>query len=274
MTDRSRSTGLVHDLMRMAAMNRRQLLRLGAGAVMASAVGCEGGAADTDGDGTGTGADASTGTSPTGGETCTVIPEETAGPFPGDGSNGVNALVLSGVVRSDIRASFAGVAGTAEGVLLTITLIVVDETCTPRAGHAVYLWHCDRDGAYSMYTGAAVAQNYLRGVQETDADGKATFVSIFPGAYDGRWPHMHFEVYPSLASATDAGNKLRTSQLALPEGACAEVFAVAGYEASVANLAMTSLDTDNVFSDGVSLQLPEIAGSVDDGYVATLMVTV
>lgn len=255
-------------------MNRRQMLRFTAGAVVASAVGCVDSSADTDSDDTSTGAEASTGTAPTGGGTCTAIPEETAGPFPGDGSNGANALVLSGVVRGDIRESFAGVTGLAEGVLLTVTLIVVDETCAPRAGHAVYLWHCDRDGAYSMYSGSAVDQNYLRGVQETDADGQVTFTTIFPAAYDGRWPHIHFEVYPSLASATDAGNKIKTSQLALPESACAEAFAVAGYEASVANLAASSLDTDNVFSDGASLQLPDITGNVGEGYVATLTVTV
>src|SRR5262245_1333693 len=46
-----------------------------------------------------------------GGGTCTAIPEETAGPYPGDGSNGANALAISGIVRSDIRSSF----GTASG---------------------------------------------------------------------------------------------------------------------------------------------------------------
>ena len=34
------------------------------------------------------------------------IPEETAGPYPGDGSNGANVLTESGVVRSDITSSF------------------------------------------------------------------------------------------------------------------------------------------------------------------------
>ena len=34
------------------------------------------------------------------------IPEETAGPYPGDGSNGVNVLSESGIVRSDITSSF------------------------------------------------------------------------------------------------------------------------------------------------------------------------
>ena len=38
--------------------------------------------------------------------TLTETPEETAGPYPGDGSNGANVLTQSGVVRSDIRSSF------------------------------------------------------------------------------------------------------------------------------------------------------------------------
>ena len=89
-------------------------------------------------------------------------------------------------------------------------------------------------------------------MQETDANGTVTFTSIFPGAYSGRWPHIHFEVYPSLDEATPAGTKLATSQIALPEDACKLVYATAGYEQSVANLAQTSLATDMVFSDGWS----------------------
>lgn len=34
------------------------------------------------------------------------IPDETAGPYPGDGSNGPDVLEQSGIVRSDIRSSF------------------------------------------------------------------------------------------------------------------------------------------------------------------------
>lgn len=78
---------------------------------------------------------------------CEVIPEETAGPFPADGSNGPDVLSQTGVVRADIRSSFAGLAGTAGGVPLTITLQLADlqNACGPAAGLAVYLWHCDRE---------------------------------------------------------------------------------------------------------------------------------
>ncbi len=205
------------------------------------------------------------------------IPEETGGPFPADGSNGVDVLGESGVVRSDITRSFGSASGTAEGVPLTIRMKVYDlngDDATVLTGAAVYVWHCDRGGAYSMYSGSAEGENYLRGVQATDSKGHVEFTSIFPAAYSGRWPHVHFEVYPSLADATSASNKLRTSQLALPEDVCKQVYEADGYEESVSNLSQTSLDSDNVFSDGYSLQMPRVTGSNDEGYVATLNVPV
>ena len=56
------------------------------------------------------------------------------------------------MVRSDIRPSFAGLSGTADGVPLTIALTIVSaSTRSPLAGRAVYLWHCDRLGRYSLY---------------------------------------------------------------------------------------------------------------------------
>jgi protocatechuate 3,4-dioxygenase beta subunit len=206
------------------------------------------------------------------------IPEETAGPFPGDGSNGPNILTETGVVRSDITSSFGTASGVADGLPLTVKLKVYDlngSDATPLAGAAVYIWHCDRDGNYSMYSDAAADENYLRGVQEADADGNLEFTTIYPGAYSGRWPHIHFEVYESLDAATSATTKLRTSQLAFPQDVCEEVYAGAqGYEASIANLAATSLDSDMVFSDGYSLQMAKLTGSLTDGYVATLNVPV
>ncbi len=144
---------------------------------------------------------------------------------------------------------------------------------TPLAGAAVYLWHCDREGRYSLYSQGAENENYLRGVQEADGDGRVTFTSIFPACYSGRWPHIHFEVYPSLDDALNTSSILRTSQLAMPEDVCDVVFAEAGYEQSVRNLAQTSLTTDMVFSDdGAVHQLATVTGSVADGYVAALAV--
>ena len=264
-----RPEGLAHDLRVMAAaMDRRRVLRLLAAASLVPLVRCGG---DDDGAGDGTsGVDAGDGS-------CTAIPEETGGPYPGDGSNGANALALGGIVRSDIRSSIGDATGVAEGILLTVTLTVVDTSasCSPLSGYAVYIWHCDRGGNYSMYTGDAIDENYLRGVQETDSDGKVTFTTVFPACYSGRWPHIHFEVYPSVTSATSSSDKLHTSQLALPEAVCNEVYATTGYEQSVTNLGQISLASDNVFGDdGGVHQIAAVTGSAAAGYAATLTAAV
>jgi protocatechuate 3,4-dioxygenase beta subunit len=204
------------------------------------------------------------------------IPEETAGPFPGDGSNGPDALTESGVVRRDISKSFGGASGVAEGVPTTVELTLLDVAGSgkPLAGAAVYLWHCDMAGRYSLYDQAIPDENYLRGVQESDDHGRLTFETIFPAAYPGRWPHMHFEVYESLEAATTASTKLRTSQLAIPEAVCKDVYATQGYEQSLQTLAQTSLDSDMVFADGYRSQLAAASGSPGDGIVLKLNVGV
>ena len=267
--------GLSHDLPTLLS-RRRALALLGGAGLAAALAGCGVGGGD-DGGSAGTaaapGAAASDGSTSSSGS---GIPEETAGPYPGDGSNGVNVLTESGIVRSDITRSFGSASGVAEGVALTVTLKVLDTAgdAAPRQGAAVYLWHCDREGRYSLYADDIRNENYLRGVQETAADGTVTFKSIFPAAYSGRWPHIHFEVYPSLDAATTATGKLRTSQLAFPEAPCREVYASDGYTQSLKNLSQTSLDTDMVFSDGYSLQLAKLTGDVGNGYTATLNVPV
>lgn len=205
------------------------------------------------------------------------IPEETAGPYPGDGSNGVNVLAESGVVRSDITGSFGDASGVADGVPVTVRMRVYDlsgEEATPLEGAAIYLWHCDAAGLYSMYSAGAEDENLLRGVQVADADGRVEFTSIFPGCYAGRWPHMHFEVYESEESATTYTNKMRTSQLALPQDVSEAVYADGRYAGSADNLAGVSLDSDGIFADGYSLQMASVTGSVEEGYTVTLNVPV
>jgi protocatechuate 3,4-dioxygenase beta subunit len=208
---------------------------------------------------------------------CETIPSETGGPFPGDGSNGPDVLSENGVVRRDITSSIGSASGVADGVPLAITLDLVDTAngCSAFAGAAVYIWHCDREGRYSMYSEGVTDQNYLRGVQEADANGQVTFQSIFPAAYSGRWPHIHFEVYPSLDAATAARGILAMSQIALPEETCNLVYATEGYEQSVRNMAQTSLTTDNVFSDdGGVRQIPTTSGDVASGFSVKLTVPV
>jgi protocatechuate 3,4-dioxygenase beta subunit len=289
--DHDHDRGLGSDL--SSLLGRRRLLQLIGGAGLATLVGCaskaanDSGTASTTADGSGatmaattgsTGAAATTAATTSGQATTAIetIPEETAGPFPGDGSNGVNVLTESGVVRSDIRPSFGSSSGVAEGVPTTLELTVVDTANggAPLAGAAVYVWHCDRDGRYSLYSQGATDENYLRGVQETDESGVARFTTIYPACYSGRWPHIHFEVYPSLSEATAAGSRLATSQVALPADVSSAVYATDGYEQSVSNLAEVSLDTDMVFRDGAELETPSVTGSATDGYVVSMNVGV
>ena len=207
---------------------------------------------------------------------CTPIPTETAGPFPGDGTNGRNVLTQDGIVRSDIRSSFGAASGVATGLPLMINLTILDNAhgCMPLTGAAVYLWHCNIDGLYSMYSNGVTEENYLRGVQKTDANGRVTFRSIFPGAYPGRWPHIHFEMFPSLAQATNGSDTIAVSQLAFPGDVCRAVYATNGYSQSMRNLAQISIERDMVFSDGVSLQTPTMTGGASNGYTASLPVGV
>jgi len=257
-----------------AAINRRQLMGLFAGAGVLAVAGC-GSSRDTTSSVPTTTASASA-TASTAAADCVAIPEETGGPYPAVGSNGPNVLAESGIVRSDIRSSFGASTAVAQGVPLTVKLTVQElaRGCAAFAGAAIYLWHCDREGRYSLYSPGVTDQNYLRGVQAADKNGRVSFTSIFPAAYSGRWPHIHFEVYPSLAKATSAGSRLRTSQLALPKAACDLVYATAGYEQSVQNLAQTSLERDMVFSDGYAQQLATMSGSGKKGMTAELVVRV
>lgn len=210
---------------------------------------------------------------------CPVIPSETAGPFPGDGTNGANALTIAGMVRRDIRSSINGGTGAgnvAAGVPLSISLQLKkgDQHCTSLAGYVVYVWHCDRDGNYSMYSRSVQNENYLRGVQVADKDGNLSFTTIFPGCYNGRYPHVHLEIFPSLDKAVSGRNMVKTSQLTFTESVFADVYASPGYASSLRNYAGTSLSRDMVFSDGASLQIAATTGSVAAGYKAALQVAI
>nr|WP_246233104.1 intradiol ring-cleavage dioxygenase [Nakamurella aerolata] len=183
-------------------------------------------------------------------------------------------MTESGIVRSDIRSSFGTGSATAPGVPFVFAFTILDlaNGGAPFADAAVYAWHCNRDGAYSLYGTGIENENYLRGVQLTDQTGTVSFTSIFPACYSGRWPHVHFEVYPNRASISDAGNAIATSQMALPQHICEQVYATDGYQQSVGNLAGLSLGSDNVFGDdGGAHQLATVTGNLTAGFRASLV---
>ena len=194
------------------------------------------------------------------GRECVAQPRETAGPFPADGSNSAhgtlaNVLSGSGIVREDMRSNLGNEAGTASGERLDVEFSVVDvnNSCAPLVGYAVYLWHCDAQGRYSIYD--LPDASYLRAVGVTDAAGTMNFTTIFPGCYPGRYPHMHFEVYSSLEQATNYRNRILTSQLAMPQEACRLAYASQFYGVSRKNLERSPLDRDGIFSNNTPKQL-------------------
>jgi len=256
-------------------LTRRRVLGLvgvGVGAAALAACGASSSGSSSSGSSsTSTGGSASNTSTTADGE----IPQETNGPYPADGTNGTNVLTESGIVRSDITSSLDG-GTTVDGVPLTFTFTVTDmaNDNVPFEGVAVYLWQCDAQGLYSMYSEGVEDETYLRGVQVADAKGQVTFKTIVPGCYTGRWTHMHFEVYPDADSATTGDNAIATSQVAFPEKMLNKVYELDTYAGSADNLTQVSLENDNVFSDGYDLEMGKFSGSPSAGYKGSLAVAV
>ena len=211
---------------------------------------------------------------------CVATPRETKGPFPADGSNGrprpINVLAIEGIVRRDIRSSFAGLRGTAEGVPLELELQLAGARgCAPLASGAVYLWQNDAAGDYSLYSRSDV--NYLRGLQAADAQGRVRFSAIVPGCYGGRYPHCHFEVYDSVAAAVRGAAPLLVGQFAFPEAECREIYRTdRRYGESLANLEQLPITRDFVFADASPRELAQetvqLTGSPAQGYRGTAVI--
>lgn len=186
------------------------------------------------------------GTSGTAG-TCAVSPTETAGPFPS----------LSQFVRSDIRESRPGLPLT-----LTITVVNANSACAPVAGASVEIWQCDVAGDYSQY-GTVRQQTFLRGIQTTNAGGQVTFVTVYPGWYQGRATHIHVEV-------TANGRSAKVTQIAFPESVNAEVYRSGVYASRGLN--PTSNASDGIFADSLAQEMATVSGNTTSGYTGTFQV--
>jgi len=194
-----------------------------------------------------------TGTS-TGGTTtgaCAVINSETEGPYP-DRTGMINNEAF---YRQDVTEGRPGTPLT-----LALTVVSIASGCAPVSNATIEVWQCDAAGAYSEYTAAGT---FLRGLQRTDANGKASFNTIYPGWYQGRATHVHLEVFVN-------GSSVKTTQMAFPDDVSALVYAQGVYASRGQN--PTRNTTDNVFSDGVANELATMSGSVSIGYTATLQI--
>ncbi|WP_435259048.1 hypothetical protein ACSBLW_04555 [Thioclava sp. FR2] len=216
------------------------------------------------------------------GSQCIMPPEETAGPYPADGSNSrngqlVNVLSESGIERTDLRGNLGADGTVAQGVPLEVEfrLVNVDAACQPMEGLALYLWHCDVQGRYSLYD--LPEANYLRGLQVSASDGVVRFKTIFPGCYPSRWPHMHFEVFDSREAAASGRQALLTAQIALPADDAAKIYStVSEYGDSGRYLSSLSMERDNVFSDNTpterEAQTLRLTGEPGKGLVGKVIV--
>lgn len=187
---------------------------------------------------------------------CALSPSETIGPFP--------IKTPADLVRENIISDRTGVA-------LLITLTVQDKSngCKPLAGVFVDIWHCDADGNYSEYGANQLqaadyrAVHFLRGRQTTDANGVASFISIFPGWYPGRAPHIHLEILDANE------NSIRVTQIAFPDDVSDAVYASPGYQGP----ADTSNNGDNIFANSLDGNMADsVTGNPTDGY--TLLKTI
>lgn len=140
-------------------------------------------------------------------DVCVLTPELTEGPY---------YLPLE-LIRADITEGKPGLP-----LRLRVAVVDLANGCAPLPDAAVDLWHCDAQGYYSGVdanpggnadpeAGAgSAAGTFLRGVQLTDADGAAEFLTVYPGWYSGRTVHIHMKVH--------AGGTADILDLATPAG--------------------------------------------------------
>lgn len=159
--------------------------------------------------------------SATGAGSCKLITQDVTGPFHVD-----HYLDRSNLIDGQ------------PGVPLTLNFLVRDVmTCKPLPGAKVVIWHANNDGLYSGVENLLLnedgtaspdtvdlrSETFHRGMQTTDAHGRAQFVTAFPGWYFPRTTHLHLKVYPP-----DFGEEA-TTQLYFRNEICDEVYALDGY---------------------------------------------
>lgn len=190
---------------------------------------------------------------------CVIIPTETQGPFPLDLS--ANTYYF----RQDVREDRAGIQ-------LNLRLKVLGlSNCQPMQNVRVNIWHCDKDGSYSGYSNnmnpGQAGLTYLRGYQITDANGEVEFITIFPGWYDGRICHIHFQVYVSSSYAA-------ISQLSF-DIPTKNVLYQAHADVYTKGVDPQTFNSDNIFSDGYTYQLATLTpNTITGGYDSYFEVTV
>jgi protocatechuate 3,4-dioxygenase beta subunit len=164
--------------------------------------------------------------------------------------------------RSDIRADTnTGIVSAGAPLLLTFFVSqIANDSCTPLPGAAVDIWHCDASGIYSEFE-SGVGADFLRGYQETDANGQVQFTTIYPGWYQGRTVHIHFKIRVPNGSDTYEF----TSQLYFDDAFTDAVYAQEPYNQRPSHSTRNS--HDGIFSNGGD-QLMLTVSPQNDQYAA------
>ena len=187
---------------------------------------------------------------------CASSPEETPGPFP---------------IKTPADMIKENIVGDRKGIPLVIEIEVQDtkNNCSPLPNVNVDIWQCDAKGNYSEYDGQLegdfTTHHFLRGRQTTDSNGKVRFVSIYPGWYPGRAPHIHLEI------KNNGGQSLLISQIAFDEAISKTVYATGEYKGAFD----TSNSDDGIFEDSLNRNLADkLTGNINDGYVLSKVIKV
>lgn len=182
---------------------------------------------------------------------CSTTPYKIKGPFP--------IMTPSQLLQANIVSDRVGVA-----LLINLTIRNKNSNCSAAHGLLVDVWHCDNEGNYSEYGGTQeqttdyTGVHFLRGRQTTDANGNVSFISIYPGWYPGRAPHIHVEVLDA------GGNSLLITQIAFPEDISSTVYASPHYAPH--GQATTPNISDSIFFNSLSREMVTITGDVTNGY--------
>src|SRR5262245_28990143 len=190
---------------------------------------------------------------------CVVRPEQTEGPY----------FIDEKLNRSDIRSDPSD-GSVRPGVPLRLTFHVsriAGASCSPLSNAIVDVWQCDALGAYSDVRDISAGfdnrgKKFLRGHQQTDANGIAELLTIYPGWYPGRAVHIHFKIRNDPASRR---TQEFVSQLYFDESTTDQVHKQSPYNGK--GYRTTTNDTDFGYRSGGKQLMPSLTKDVN-GYAA------
>ncbi|TRM70099.1 Intradiol ring-cleavage dioxygenase [Schizophyllum amplum] len=177
-----------------------------------------------------------------GNSACILAPDVTEGPYYVDGE----------FVRWDIREDQAGVD-------LYVDVQVIDvSTCEPVSDIYIDFWHANSTGVYAGVTAenngngdeSNLNSTFLRGIQATNEDGVAQWLTTFPGHYTGRTAHIHVATHTAADGTLNANGTYKSEtvsfvgQMFFDQSLISEVEATEPYSSNTQ--ALTTNEEDGI----------------------------